>query len=211
MSNPKDPEKLAAFREKMRQIALEKGYGKWMKGRPVYPKVVEQARGRKGKTYEEIYGEERAAQERESRKQGNKRAKEGLRPPHLMDLQKQIAEKRKGKTYSEIYGDEAEKELESRRETHRQRWVGVPRKADQRPKHNGDYHYTDWRRAVFERDSYTCQHCQQRGGALQAHHIRSWSRHLELRYEVENGLTLCKKCHVLANNEQRINEKSSDT
>lgn len=208
MPAPKDPEKFAQFREKMRQIALERGYGKWMAGRPVYQSILEKNHARKGKTYEELYGEERAQQERESRKLSNKRAKEGQRPPHLIELQKEIAKEWKGKTYAEIYGDGADEESAKRRDAHRKRWEEKPKKAGRRPKHNGDYRYTDWRKAVFERDNYTCQHCQQRGQALQAHHIRSWSKFPDLHYEVVNGLTLCKSCHAIANREQRIAERN---
>jgi 5-methylcytosine-specific restriction endonuclease McrA len=55
--------------------------------------------------------------------------------------------------------------------------------------------YINWRAKVFERDSYTCQHCEIRGKVLNAHHIMSFADHKHLRYEVSNGLTLCKKCH----------------
>lgn len=52
-----------------------------------------------------------------------------------------------------------------------------------------------WRRAVFERDKYTCQFCGQRGGRLEADHIKPWAYFKELRFELSNGRTLCGKCH----------------
>lgn len=56
--------------------------------------------------------------------------------------------------------------------------------------------YADWRKAVFERDSYTCQHCgDNSGGNLNAHHLKDFANHLELRFDVANGLTLCEPCH----------------
>lgn len=55
--------------------------------------------------------------------------------------------------------------------------------------------YKSWRKKVFERDNYTCQHCQQVGGELNAHHIKPFAKFKELRYEVSNGLTLCVECH----------------
>lgn len=55
--------------------------------------------------------------------------------------------------------------------------------------------YKQWRRGVFERDDYTCHECGVRGGYLEAHHIQSWAEYPELRYELTNGLTLCRRCH----------------
>lgn len=57
------------------------------------------------------------------------------------------------------------------------------------------YETKQWRNAVFERDNYTCQECKQRGGRLQADHIKPWATHPESRFDINNGRTLCKKCH----------------
>jgi len=56
--------------------------------------------------------------------------------------------------------------------------------------------HREWRKAVFERDDYTCQKCKIRGGKLEAHHIKPFAYFSDLRYEVDNGLTLCKSCHL---------------
>ena len=63
-------------------------------------------------------------------------------------------------------------------------------------RNSGDYRA--WRATVYERDNYTCQSCGQIGGRLNAHHIKSFARHPDLRLDVRNGITLCEKCHKLA-------------
>lgn len=55
--------------------------------------------------------------------------------------------------------------------------------------------YKVWRDKVFERDNYTCQDCEKHGCYLEAHHIKSFAEYLELRFDVSNGITYCKKCH----------------
>jgi endogenous inhibitor of DNA gyrase (YacG/DUF329 family) len=60
--------------------------------------------------------------------------------------------------------------------------------------------WKNWRNGVFKRDNYTCQICgiKNKKGIvveLHPHHIKSFSLHHELRYDVNNGQTLCSICH----------------
>lgn len=55
--------------------------------------------------------------------------------------------------------------------------------------------YAQWRKAVFARDGYVCQVCGKRGGRLNAHHKKPWAKFPALRYDIENGVTLCENCH----------------
>jgi len=55
--------------------------------------------------------------------------------------------------------------------------------------------YIIWRRAIFRRDSWTCQKCGVRGGKINCHHIFNFSDFPNLRTSIQNGTTLCKNCH----------------
>lgn len=57
------------------------------------------------------------------------------------------------------------------------------------------FEYKEWRKKVFERDNYTCRDCNIKWLYIEAHHKKSFTEYPELRYDVDNWLTLCKKCH----------------
>ena len=55
--------------------------------------------------------------------------------------------------------------------------------------------YRIWRNKVLERDDFTCQSCRKRGGYLNVDHKYPFAYFPELRFEIENGRTLCIDCH----------------
>jgi hypothetical protein len=73
-------------------------------------------------------------------------------------------------------------------------WKGGAR--EKRKREMKGYPYRDWRTAVFTRDNWTCQCCGICGGYLEADHIKPWCAFPDLRYDVNNGRTVCRPCHV---------------
>lgn len=55
--------------------------------------------------------------------------------------------------------------------------------------------YKNWRTSVFERDGFTCQDCGVTGFKLNAHHKKTYKKHPKLRFDINNGTTLCIECH----------------
>ena len=76
------------------------------------------------------------------------------------------------------------------------------------------FKYRQWISDIFTKDDFICQECWVRGGKLSAHHIKSFSKIIEENkiktfeealnceelWNINNGITLCKKCHSKTNN-----------
>ncbi len=60
---------------------------------------------------------------------------------------------------------------------------------------NEDPDFQRWARAVKVRDNYTCQVCDVRGVYLESHHKNGWNAFPDERYDLDNGVTLCRRCH----------------
>jgi 5-methylcytosine-specific restriction endonuclease McrA len=74
-------------------------------------------------------------------------------------------------------------------------WMGGLTEEHIRIRNSQDY--AEWRKQVFERDGYKCVHCgDDKGGNLEADHIKPFSLFPEERLNIENGRTLCKPCHI---------------
>lgn len=72
-------------------------------------------------------------------------------------------------------------------------WQGGKTEASKKIKSSLGYKL--WRKAVFERDNWTCMWCKEKGGNLTADHIKPFSLFPELRLAIDNGRTLCRDCH----------------
>jgi HNH endonuclease len=70
-------------------------------------------------------------------------------------------------------------------------------------KARGTKEYDEWRKRIFVRDDFSCQKCHKKGVRLHAHHIKSFAVFRELRFNTDNGITLCIPCHKLTDNFKR--------
>ena len=135
---------------------------------------------RRGQTFEVIYGDERAADIKKRVSETN--IAFGPRPWGNDNLDHDRA----GKTYEEIYGNEADLNRASRREGNLARHCSSRFYSTR---------YMLWRHHVLSRDKSTCQKCGVVSPSNDAHHIVSWDDSEELRFNVDNGRTLCRSCH----------------
>jgi hypothetical protein len=60
--------------------------------------------------------------------------------------------------------------------------------------------FKQWRRDIFIRDKFTCRKCGLSHTYITAHHIKSFAYHPDLRFDINNGITLCKECHKETDN-----------
>lgn len=66
------------------------------------------------------------------------------------------------------------------------------RKYNQNSRNNAAY--KAWQKAVYKKDNYYCQICGART-RLRAHHLEGFAHAPSLRYNTDNGITLCESCH----------------
>lgn len=106
-------------------------------------------------------------------------SKKGVLPKHLVG----IVRKNTGKGVPKPRGEECPN------------WRGG--KTDESKRVRGQIEHRLWRESVFARDNWTCQKCSKRDGKpLHPHHILNFSSHKELRFAIDNGITLHKECHT---------------
>ena len=55
--------------------------------------------------------------------------------------------------------------------------------------------YMDWRKKCLKRDLRLCQLCGTKKKA-EVHHIKSYKDYPEERISIDNGITLCRSCHM---------------
>jgi len=124
-----------------------------------------------------------------------------------------LKKKRKGKDnpfYGKHHSEESkEKKRLANLGSNNPRYIDGRRPLVLRIRNSGKY--KDWTMSIFKRDNWVCCDCGNRGGVLEAHHIKSfsdiWTENNIKTYNeaieckelwlIENGKTLCKNCHYV--------------
>lgn len=120
---------------------------------------------------------------------------------HTEEWKKQASERLLGNTRTLGYKDSEEtkrRKSEAQKGSKSHLWKdGI---TPENKKFRSGIEFRLWREAVFAIDNWTCQKCairgNQTGGYLHPHHIKNFAEHKGLRTSIENGITLCKKCHT---------------
>ena len=159
---------------------------------------------RKGKTYEEIYGEDKAIIIKDKKSKSSlhlDRSYYKYRAP-------KTAFKKGQKPWNKGLTKEDDERIIKNAVNISKTLTSKPRydlRGDKHPNWKGGIYphilelrhsieYRIWREAVFKRDNYTCRKCD-RKGIINAHHIKSFIKFPELRFNIDNGITLCLECH----------------
>lgn len=58
-----------------------------------------------------------------------------------------------------------------------------------------DKRFVLWSKKVKERDNWICGVCNRYGVPMNSHHINAWDAFIEERYDLNNGVCLCERCH----------------
>jgi hypothetical protein len=133
---------------------------------------------------------------------GKKRSPETIEKFRLAKLGTHRTEETK-KKISETNKRIGKRPLVGKKENH-PRWIKDRSKLQIREKKHLDTKYRYWMFQVKTRDKWKCRISNSDcGGRLESHHILNWIEYPELRYEINNGITLCHAHHPRG----RANEK----
>lgn len=137
----------------------------------------------------------------------NKISAKNINPSEETRLKMSCSQKKKPKIFGIKHSEETKKKIgfvhlgrkhteetkNKQRGANHPGWKGGITNENTRIRNSEEYKI--WRKAVYQRDNYTCVWCGGRGERLNADHIKPFSLFPELRFEISNGRTLCVSCH----------------
>jgi len=130
----------------------------------------------------------------EQRNTGRTHFKEGERPSVKTEFKKGGSAWNKGKKLSAEHIKKLQGKRPNASGPKNHAWKGGATPINEKIRKSLEYKL--WRRAVFERDNYTCVWCGgESHGNINADHIKPFAYFPELRFAIDNGRTLCVPCH----------------
>jgi len=108
-------------------------------------------------------------------------------------VKEKLSKARKGMKLSKEWRDKISKANQKEKNSN---WQGGKTKEFLKVRANLSQKLRVWRKAIYERDNYTCQRCGEKNlKKPKAHHIKSFKDYPKLRVDINNGICLCNKCH----------------
>ena len=121
-------------------------------------------------------------------KMGNKNA---LGYKHKKETKQKISKALTGRVVSD---ETRKKESLLRKGEKHYNWKGGITNNNNKIRNSEEYRL--WRKSCFERDNFTCQKTGVSGGKLIVHHINNFADFPELRFAIDNGITLSEEAHI---------------
>ena len=165
---------------------------------------------------------------KQRRKQIAERMKGDKNPTKRPEVRKKISESKKGHIVTQETRKKISKKLTGRKlseETKRK--IGNSERGEKSHLWEGGItplnkllrnqsKFKIWREAVFLRDNFTCQNpncefCNNKVGVLlHPHHIKSFIKFPELRFNINNGITLCAGFHLKSGLHKNIHKVQNE-
>lgn len=135
-------------------------------------------------------------------KKGIKGSYGNLGNKYSIEVRKKLSKSHTGVKLSE---DHRRKIAEGQMREKHWHWVKDRNSLEELKKGRRSAGYQDWRRTVYNRDKFRCKlqnnHCY---GRIEAHHIYNWIDYPDLRYQINNGITLCHFHHPRGRKNEKL-------
>lgn len=119
----------------------------------------------------------------------------GIKRTNAQNLKQSIIKKEEYRSGSGIHHFLGKKRPEM---TGINNWKWKGNQSEQALKHRlrGSLDWKQWRSSIFARDNFSCIDCGAHGVYLEPHHVIPLKKTLSRAFDITNGITLCRPCHV---------------
>lgn len=191
-------------------VAKLRGFGKWLIGKKQSQETIEKRRlSRDGYRHSEETKRKIGIAHKGKKVSVEARKKMSLskagkkRKPHTEETKKILSLKKKG-ALNPMYGKPVSEArrlafLKISTQQNAKNWISDRtklKKYEDANKNRRSPAYKEWRKRVWLRDNFMCKIANPDcAGRIEVHHILGYTEYPELRYEINNGITLCHAHH----------------